>query len=76
MFASTKLAICHNVRISRNRVFRSLAKRGRNTMGWFFGFERHLLTNHVLSRLAAYTLAQSKVNIANSGPIPNISSHP
>ncbi|MYF35294.1 MAG: hypothetical protein F4226_00410 [Synechococcus sp. SB0678_bin_12] len=30
---STKLAICHNARISRNRFFRRLAKCGRTTMG-------------------------------------------
>ncbi|SAY40013.1 Mobile element protein [Candidatus Synechococcus spongiarum] len=39
--------MCHNRRISRNRVFRGLAKRGRSTMmGWFFGFKLHLLINH------------------------------
>ena len=44
---STSLKVCHNIRIPRNRVFDGVAKRGRGTMGWFYGFKLHLLINHV-----------------------------
>ena len=43
---STKLAVCHNKRIKRNKVFKGLAKRGRSTMGWFFGFKLHMVINN------------------------------
>ena len=42
---STKLAVCHNKRIYRNKVFKGLAKRGRSTMGWLFGFKLHMVIN-------------------------------
>jgi hypothetical protein len=32
---STSLKVCHNIRIPRNRVFDGIAKRGKETMGWF-----------------------------------------
>jgi hypothetical protein len=43
---STKLGVCHNARINRNRVFKGLAARGRTSMGWFFGFKLHMVINH------------------------------
>lgn len=42
---STKIAVCHNKRIPRNRVFKNIAKRGKSTMGWFYGFKLHLAIN-------------------------------
>ena len=54
---STRVAVCHNTHISRNRVlFRGVAKRGRSTMGWFFGFKLHLLINHK-GRIMAFRIA-------------------
>ena len=42
---STKIAICNNKRIKRNRVFEGIAKRGKSTMGWFYGFKLHIAIN-------------------------------
>lgn len=42
---SGKLQVCHNLRISRNKVFKGLAKRGKTSTGWFFGFKLHLIIN-------------------------------
>jgi hypothetical protein len=36
------IAVCDNHRISTNRVFQGLAKRGKTTMGWFYGFKLHV----------------------------------
>lgn len=43
---SSCLKVCHNKRISRNKVFDGLAERGKTTMGWFFGFKLHIIINH------------------------------
>ena len=42
---STPLPVCHRKRISRNRVFAGMAKRGKSSMGWFYGFKLHLIVN-------------------------------
>jgi hypothetical protein len=43
---STKIAICNNKRIGRNKVFKGVATIGKSTMGWFYGFKLHLIVNH------------------------------
>ena len=42
---STKIAVCHNKRIKRNKVFKDMAALGKSTMGWFYGFKLHLVCN-------------------------------
>lgn len=42
---STKLMVCHNLRIKRHRVFKGLANRGKSSTGWFYGFKLHIVIN-------------------------------
>ena len=42
---STRLRVCDNKRISSHRVFADQAGRGKTSMGWFYGFKRHLIIN-------------------------------
>lgn len=42
---STKISVCHNKRIFNHKMFKDMAKRGKSTMGWFFGFKLHFVCN-------------------------------
>jgi hypothetical protein len=42
---STSLQIFNNMRIPRHQVFADKAKRGKGTIGWFYGFKLHLMMN-------------------------------
>lgn len=42
---STPIRVCNNKRIKRNKVFEGLAKVGKSTMGYFFGFKLHIVIN-------------------------------
>ncbi|SNZ06208.1 Transposase DDE domain-containing protein [Persephonella hydrogeniphila] len=42
---STKLPVCENSRIHSHKVFEGLAQRGKDTVGWFYGFKLHLIIN-------------------------------
>lgn len=43
---ATKIAVCHNKRIYRHKVFNGSAQRGKTSMGWFYGFKLHAIINH------------------------------
>jgi hypothetical protein len=64
---STKLAVCHNRRIQRHRVFRGLAARGKTSVDWFFGFKLHLLFNDQ-GELLTFTLTPG--NVDDRAPVP------
>ena len=66
---STALAVCGNKRIRRNRVFHGLAKIGKTTMGWFFGFKLHLAINEC-GELLAVQLTPG--NVDDRQPVPHL----
>jgi len=58
---STSLAVCHNRRISRHKVFAGYATRGKSSMGWFYGFKLHLMVNDE-GELLAFRVTTGEVN--------------
>jgi hypothetical protein len=66
---ATSLAVCHNRRIYRHKVFTSLAARGKTTMGWFFGFKLHLVVNDRGELLA---FAPTPGNVDDRQPLPSL----
>lgn len=66
---STPIAVCHNRRIGRNKVFAGLAERGYTSMGWFFGFKLHLIVNDKGDLLAVY-LTPGQIDDRN--PLENL----
>jgi hypothetical protein len=69
---STKLAVCHNRRINRHKVFNSLAARGKTSMGWFYGLKLHFVINHKGQIMA---LRITPGNTADSSVLDEITQH-
>ena len=64
---STSLEVCHPKRISQHRVFATDAKRGKSSMGWFFGFKLHLAVNDRGDLLAC---CLTPGNVDDRAPVP------
>lgn len=58
---STSIKVCHNKRIQRNKVFKGLAKRGKTTSGWFYGFKLHIIINEK-GEILAFQLTPGNVS--------------
>ena len=66
---ATPLAVCHNRRIPRHKVFEGIAARGKTSMGWFYGFKLHLVVNDKGELLAFYL---TPGNVDDRKPVPKL----
>ena len=66
---STPLIVCHNRRIKSHKVFNEVARRGKNSVGWFYGFKLHLVIND-RGELLAVKLTPG--NVDDRKPIPEL----
>ena len=66
---STPLIVRHNRRIHSHRVFKNIAKRGKNSVGWFHGFKLHLIVNDQGELLAIKLTA---ANVDDREPVPEM----
>ena len=66
---STSLEVCDPKRISQHRVFAADAKRGKSSMGWFFGFKLHLAVNDQGELLAC---CLTPGNVDDRKPVPSM----
>jgi hypothetical protein len=66
---STSLAVCKNPRIHAHKVFAELAKRGKTSTGWFFGFKLDLIFN---DRGQLLNLMLTPGNVDDRKPVPKM----
>lgn len=66
---STSLKVCHNARIHQHRVFQADARRGKTSVGWFYGFKLHLVVND-RGDLLAFCLTPG--NVDDRRPLPRL----
>jgi hypothetical protein len=67
---SITIAVCKNQRIPSHKVFRDIAHRGKNSVGWFYGFKLHLIIND-RGEFLAFRLTPG--NIDDRKPVPQLS---
>jgi hypothetical protein len=58
---SMLIKACHIKREKQNKVFKGLAKKGKSTIGWFYGFKLHLIVNDK-GELMAFKLTAGNVD--------------
>ena len=69
---STKLPVCTNIRIERNKVFKGIARRGKSSTGWFYGFKLHLAVNDK-GEILAFSITSG--NVDDRVPVDNMTNN-
>ena len=68
---STKIRVCHNKRIKRNRTFEGIAEMGKSTMGWFYGFKLHIAITET-GELCGAKLSKGNVDDRNEDVLDEV----
>jgi hypothetical protein len=68
---STKIKVCHNKRIKRNRTFEGIAEIGKSTMGWFYGFKLHIAITET-GELCGANLSKGNVDDRNQDVLDEV----
>jgi len=68
---SKPLAVCDNHRIHSNKVFEGIARRGKSSMGWFYGFKAHLVINQY-GELVNFVLTSGNVADNNGAVLTDL----
>ncbi len=71
---ATKLVVSHNKRIANHKTFAAMAKRGKSSTGWFFGFKLHAVINH-MGQLVVFTLTAGNVADNNTDLLDKLTAH-
>ena len=66
---ATSLVVCHNRRIHSHKVFKKVARRGKTSVGWFYGFKLHLVVNDC-GELLAFQVTVG--NVDDRKPVPRL----
>ena len=66
---ATSIAVCHNRRIHSHKVFKKVAKRGKTSTGWFYGFKLHLVISDQ-GELLAFQVTPA--NTDDRAPVPKL----
>jgi hypothetical protein len=66
---ATSIVVCHNRRIQSHKVFKKVARRGKTSVGWFYGFKLHLVINDCGELLAFHV---TPGNVDDRAPVPKL----